>query len=54
MIEPHVMHEFGVKDMSQCAATIQIGFGNGSYGRRHGRVFRHKIQINTTYRNPKF
>ena len=42
------------KDMSQCAATIQIGFGNGSYGRRHGRVFRHKIQINTTYRNPKF
>ena len=42
------------KDMSQCAATIQIGFGNGSYSRRHGRVFRHKIQINTTYRNPKF
>ena len=48
------LYDFNFEDgpLSRKAATIQIGYGKGVNSRSHGHIFRHEIQINTTYQNP--
>jgi hypothetical protein len=46
--------DFNFEDgpLSRSAAALQIGYGNGGNSRSHGQIYRHEIQINTTYQNP--
>lgn len=48
------LYDFNFEDgaLSKNAAGIQIGFGRGGNSRVHGHIYRHEIQINTTYTNP--
>lgn len=48
------LYDFNFEDgaLSKNAAGIQIGYGCGSNSRTHGQIYRHEIQINTTYENP--
>lgn len=48
------LYDFNFEDgaLSRSAAALQIGFGNGANSRTHGQIYRHEIQINTTYQNP--
>lgn len=39
-------------DLSRHAAVLQIGYKSSHDDRRHGKIFRHQIQIDTTYHNP--
>ncbi len=45
--------DFNFEDgpLSRSAAALQIGYGNGGNSRSHGQIYRHEIQINTTYTN---
>ena len=50
------LYDFNYEDgtLSSWAATLQIGFGNGANQHSHGRIYRHRIQINTVYsKNPE-
>lgn len=39
--------------ISAMAATNDtLAYGNGNNSRTHGQIYRHEIQINTTYENP--
>jgi hypothetical protein len=38
--------------LASAAATVQLGFGNGSYGRTNGRIFLIKIEFQETLDNP--
>ena len=48
------LYDFNFEDgaLSKNAAGMQIGYGNGNNSRTHGQIYRHEIQINTTYENP--
>ena len=50
------LYDFNYEDseLSSHAAALQIGYANGNNqpNRTHGKIFRHEIQIRTTYHNP--
>ena len=48
------LYDFNFEDgaLSQQAAILQIGYGSGQNDRQYGKIYRHRILLDTTYDNP--